>query len=179
MFFVHRKSHPTEVTLLVLEFKKHPGASVLHKFKPAAAIGLFVAVLDALSGDHVCHLSFEEGCRRIATQGGIALTCLKDRSPEHVKQKHHACHQPEGAPAAGHLALTDQQGDHPADGGDHQALQHLLGLAEGDAELVAGCNGWNQALQFTGAEGNEHGVALRSDARGHKQGCSGSPLCAP
>ena len=63
-------------------------------------------------------------------------------------------------------------------GNPQEVLQRLLGVAEGKAELVAGGNGGDQPLQFTGAEGNEHGVAFRSAAQGRTQGCRGCPPCA-
>ena len=180
MLFLHRKGHPAEVTLLVFKFEQHPGASVLHEFQPPAAVGLLVAVFHPLTRDHVRHLALKQGSRGIAPQRGVALAGLNDRAPKHIQKEHNADHQPDGAPAAAELRLVvDQERDHSTDGGDHQALQHLLGVAEGKAELIAGGNGGDQPLQFTGAEGNEHGVAFRSGAQGRTQGCRGCPPCAP
>ena len=179
MLFLHRKGHPAEIPLLVFEFEQHPGASVLHEFQSPAAVGLLVAVFHPLSRDHVRYLAFKQGSSGVAPQRGVALAGLNDRAPKHVEEEHNADHQPDGAPAAAQLRLVvNQERDHPADGGDHQALQHLLRVAEGNAELGAGSDSRDEPLQFAGTERNKHGVAFRSGAQGHTQGCRGCPPCA-
>ena len=85
-----------------------------------------MAVFDAFAGGDVGDLPFKKCRGGIAAQRGIALPCLKNRTPKDVEQKNHARHEPKGPPTARHLTLANQQCDHATNRGHHHPLQDLL-----------------------------------------------------